>query len=54
MTIDYAALVAYINSQKNPDGTFSKAGLNKIIQFIITGGLPAEINIQKSNNGGTF
>jgi hypothetical protein len=53
MTITYDSLVQFINNL-NADGTLSKADLNSIIQYIISGGLTAEINIQKSNNGGTF
>jgi hypothetical protein len=53
MTITYETLIAYINSL-NLDGTLSKADLNNIIRYIINGGLTQEINIQKSNNGGTF
>ena len=53
MTITYETLVAYINSL-NADGTLSKDDLNKIVQYILKGGLPQEINIKKSNNGGTF
>ena len=53
MIIDYAALVAYINSLGNT-GTLTKSELNKIIRFILNGGLTSVINTQKSNNGGIF
>jgi hypothetical protein len=53
MTINYDSLVAYINSL-NSDGTLTKADLNRIIQYILSGGLTDTINTQKSNNGGIF
>lgn len=53
MTITYETLIAYINTLY-VDGTISNADLNKIAQYILNGGLLKKINIQKSNNGGTF
>lgn len=53
MTITYSSLVDYINSLSS-GGTLTKTDLNKIIKYIMQGGLTSEINLQKSNNGGTF
>ncbi len=53
MTISYVDLIAYIDTL-SVGGTLSKADLNNIIRFILSGGLSTEINIQKSNNGGIF
>lgn len=53
MTIDYTSLMEYISSL-NSDGTLSDVDLNRIIQYIIDGGLYQTINLQKTNNGGIF
>lgn len=54
MSITYAQLMAYIETQKSADGSFTAAALNNITNYILKNGLAVTINTRKSQNGGAF